>query len=86
MNGPSIEIDIEELALRGFPLEHRDRIGEAFERELHRLLVSDDIPGTMARDDEIAHLDTGTIRLMPSNEPEDTGAQIAQAVYGGLGG
>ncbi|MBA2363346.1 MAG: hypothetical protein H0V86_07460 [Chloroflexia bacterium] len=84
MNGPSIELHIKEIALHGVPPEHRDRIGVAFERELTRLLVSEGLPGKMARDDELTNLDGGTIRLMPGAGPEDMGAQIAQAVYGGL--
>ncbi len=85
MTAGSIEIHVEELVLYGFPPEQRDRIGAAFERQLTRLVVSDGLPQSVAEIDEVAHLDGGTIGLMPGAGPEDTGAQIARAVYGGLG-
>lgn len=88
MKGPHLELHIEELVLHGFAQGDRYPIADAIERELSRLLTEQfreqGIPSSLRHDGEHAHLDAGAFTLAPRSKPAHTGAQIAQAVHGGL--
>lgn len=79
----AIELHIEELVLHGFAPGDRYRIGEAVQRELMRLLGEQGMPPSLGQGGEIARLDGGSFKVT-SNKPETVGAQVAQAVHGGL--
>ena len=85
MTQPNIEVDIEELVLHGFPPGDRHRIGEALERELGRLLAERGATSELASGGEVAGLDGGTFSVEQGARPEAIGAQIAHAVFRGLG-
>ena len=72
MTPRSIELHIEELVLHGFAPGDRYRIGEAVEQEL-------------AQGGEIVSVDDGAFEVAPGSRAEAVGAQVAKAVYGGLG-
>ena len=80
-----IEVDIEELVLHGFSPGDRYRIGEAVERELTRLLADRDVPQSLECGGEIANIDGGAFEVAQGSRAEAVGAQVAKAVYGGLG-
>ena len=84
MTPQNIELHIEELVLHGFAPGDRYRIGEAMERELARLFVEQDTPPSLAREREVARVDGGAFEVKPGSGAEAIGAQVAQAVYGGL--
>ncbi len=88
MSGPHIELHIEELVLHGFERGERYAIADAVERELSRLLseqfAEQGVPSSLAQDMASAHLDAGAINVAPNSRPAAVGAQIAQAVHGGL--
>ena len=79
-----IELEIEELVLRGFALEDRYSIGEAVQQELTRLLAERGVPPSLARSGEIGYLDGGSFAISPGMKAEAIGSQIAQNIYGGL--
>lgn len=85
MKAAEIELYIEELVLDGFAPADRYRIGDAFERELSRLFAEHGVPASLASGLDAPHLDAGTFPFAPGHiAPENIGAQVAQAVYGGL--
>jgi len=83
---PDVRLRIEELVLDGFAPGDRDRIGEAVERELGRLLAERGVPGAVAAGGEAPRVDAGSFELAPEAGPEAIGSRVAAAVYGGLGG
>lgn len=86
MRASEIELHIEELVLDGFADADRYRIGDMFERELSRLLSEQGVPSSLAASGVREHLDAGACRLGAGSTAEQIGAQVAQAVYGGLKG
>jgi len=81
---PTFELHIDEVMLRGFSPGDRRRIGDALERELHRLLAEGALPDRLSGDVHVAELDGGRLDLSPGARGEEVGAMIARAVYGGL--
>ncbi len=84
MKTENVELHIEELVLRGFAPGERYRIGEAMERELVRLFDEQGVPPSLARGSEIERLDGGAFEVAHGSKSETVGAQVAQAIYGGL--
>jgi len=70
--------------LHGLAAGEHYRVGDALERELTRLLTERGAPPSLAAGGEIARLDGGAIELKPDSSAEKIGAQLAQAIYGGL--
>ena len=85
MTPKNIELHIEELVLHGFALGDRYRIGEAVEQELSRLLADRGVPQSLERGGEIASVDAGAFEVAPGSRAEVVGAEVAKAVYKGLG-
>jgi hypothetical protein len=79
-----LDLNIEELVLRGFPGRDRDRIMQAVQVELERLIREEGVPETLSRGGELAGLDAGSIEAEPGSSPEEIGAQVARSLYGGL--
>lgn len=84
MKPARLELHIEELILHGFAASDRYRIGEAVERELSRLFAEQGIPASLIAGLDSPHLDAGAFQVAASSTPSTTGAQLAQALYGGL--
>jgi hypothetical protein len=82
---PSIEVHIEELLLHGFAPGDRYGIGAAVERELTRLFAEHGVLSSLTQDGAIVRLDGRRFQVAPDAKAETIGAQIAQAVYGGMG-
>jgi len=85
MKPKNIELNIEELVLHGFSPGDRYSIGEAVEQELTRLLADRGVPQSLERGGEIANMDGGAFEVAPDSRAQVVGAQVAKAVYGGLG-
>jgi len=84
MKPMNIQLHIEELVLHGFAPGDRYRIAEAVERELQRLLAEQGAPALFGAAVDLARIDAGAFNLKTSANSEMIGAQIAQAVYGGM--
>jgi hypothetical protein len=82
----NIELHIEELVLHGFPRSEQHRIGEAIRQELLRQFSEGGIPDVLTRQDNISRLNAGSIQAEQGGKPERIGMQVAQAVYGSVGG
>jgi hypothetical protein len=80
----SVELHIEELVLHGFAPGDRYKIGEAVQLELQRLLAEQSVPHPLNAGVELAQIDAGAFYVQPNAKPGATGAQVAQAVYGGI--
>lgn len=79
-----IEFHIDELMLHGFAARDRYRIGQAIERELARLLTVQGVPSTLTQSADIAKMNAGSFNVSSASKSATIGAQVAQAVYGGL--
>ncbi len=84
MKPENVELHIEELVLRGFAPGERYRIGEAMERELVRLFDEQGVPLSLAQSVDVSRLDGGAFEVAHGSKSETVGAQVAQAIYGGL--
>jgi hypothetical protein len=83
MRPAHIEVEIEELVLRGFPPVDGHAIRDALRAELERLLAETEPPGF--QEESTTHsLDGGRIELARSATPEAVGKRLALALYGGL--
>ena len=87
----NINLHIEELVLHGFAPGDRYTIADAVERELSHLLAQQSTPFTSAgippiwiHDSGKLLLDAGAFNVAPESRADSIGAQIAQAVHGGL--
>lgn len=81
---PTIELHIEELVLYGFAPADGDRIGEAVQQELARLLTEHGLSSALSTGREIERLNAGTFQLNAQSKAEATGNEVARAVLGGL--
>jgi hypothetical protein len=81
---PVVELHIGELVLEGFPPLDQADLGAMVQQELARLLAERGLPAGLARGGEIASLDAGEFQVKQGSKAPEIGAQIAQAVYGGL--
>lgn len=78
-----IDLQIEDLVLRGFAPRDREALRESVESELTRLLET---RGLEAREISIDAVDARRFQIIPGARPQTTGAQIARSIYESLGG
>lgn len=78
-----IEVEIEEVVLRGFGHLDRRAVGEALESELTRLISGDSVP---ARRLESAVYDGGLLRLPSRHGELALGRGLARATHNALQG
>jgi hypothetical protein len=81
----AVELQIEELVLHGFAPEDGPLLGAVVERELARLLAAEGGPPSLARGGVVARLDGGAFEVAAGATADAIGAQVAQAIYRGLG-
>lgn len=88
MNNMNINIHIERLILDGLPISHSQRplLQAALEAELARLLAADGLTPNLQMGGALPYVPGGSIHLASDGNPKTLGQQIAQAVYGGIGG
>jgi len=84
MNFEDVTVCIEELILHGFEPRDRYAIAVALEREFARLFTENEIPPSLLKGGDVIHVDAGGFEVSPGGTPEAVGAQVAQAIYGGL--
>ena len=80
----TIEVVIDTLALHGFPPGDYVDTGQAVERELARLLLSEGLPPSFAQGGELARLSAPTVQVPPDAAARGLGAQIARALYSSM--
>ena len=74
----TVRVHIRELVLEGVAPGDRNRVGDAVQAELARLLAS---PGGAEFRASAARVDAGAIEVSPGSA---MGPQVAQAIYQGL--
>ena len=77
-----IHLHIEELVLHGFAPGDRQRIGEAVERELTRLIAAQ--PLSQKQNVSMDRVDGGSFHMQINARPASVGEQIAGAIHGGI--
>jgi len=84
----NINIHIERLILDGLPITHSQRplVQASVEAELARLLATDGLASSLQAGGALPNIPGGSIQLTSDGNPHKLGQQIAQAVYGGIGG
>lgn len=84
----NINVHIERLILDGLPITHSQRslVQAAVEAELARLLTDDGLVSSLRTGGAQPKVPGGSIQLAGDGNPHTLGQQIAQAVYGGIGG
>lgn len=84
----NINVSIERLILDGLPLMHNQRplVQAAVEAELARLLAASGLAANLQAGGALPSIPGGSIQLPSDGDPNTLGQQIAQAVYGGIGG
>jgi hypothetical protein len=82
---PSVELHIGELVVHGFPVADRAQLGAVVRQELARLFAERGVPAGLEQGGEIASVDGGELQVAPGGGTPSLGAEIARAVYGGLG-
>ncbi|MGD9096450.1 MAG: hypothetical protein PVF97_00110 [Desulfobacterales bacterium] len=80
-----LNVHIETLALYGFALANRHRIGDAVAHELKRLIRERGLPTSVVRDGDLARLQGGTIRISHNSGVDKISGQIAKSVHEGFG-
>ncbi len=81
----NIELHIEELVLHGFARKDQGRIQRAIEQELTRLLMERGVPDALSHSRDVQQLQGGKFDVRAGMGIEAVGAQVAQAIYGGMG-
>ena len=80
----SVELNIEQLVLHGFPTRDRYRIARAIQRELTRLFTEQGVPASLTTASSINRLDADDLRMATNARAETVGAQVAQSIYRGM--
>jgi hypothetical protein len=81
MSQPQIELHIEELVLRGFPLSDRHRFAEALQSELTRLLTEHSKGKINVRAASIERINAGSFPVANLAKPATIGTQVGQSVF-----
>lgn len=77
----SIQLHINELALRGFEPERGQRIADGFERELAVLLAARGVPEVWTRAKSIEQGTAAAIRVPSGTKGQSIGEQLARTVF-----
>lgn len=80
----NVKLRIDELVLEGFAAGDRFRIAAAVEAELARLFAEQGVPPRLTIGAVVPSVDGGAFDVAAHARPSQIGAQVAQAVYGGL--
>jgi hypothetical protein len=84
----NIHLTIERLILDGLPIDasQRDLVQAAVETELARLFADGTLSPSLLNGGAFPSLSVDAIQLTQGGGPAQIGAQVAQALYGGIGG
>jgi hypothetical protein len=80
----NVEVQVDELILRGPFASSHYAIGDAFSHELGLLFGEMNLGSQLATEMQIPVMRAAQIAIPPNAKPALIGGQIARAVYGGL--
>ncbi|HEX2095733.1 MAG TPA: hypothetical protein VHG28_25265 [Longimicrobiaceae bacterium] len=83
---PNVELSIERLILHGLDPTDGHGLRAAVEAELVRLIAEEGLPPRFAAGGEVARLPGGVFEVPAGAKPAEVAAQVARAVYSGMGG
>lgn len=81
-----LELHIDELVLRGLPYAQRDRISQAIQAELMRLLDESGLPPWLAGGGSLPEVRVDGLQVAAGARTNAVGAQIAGSIYSSLAG
>lgn len=84
MNGPNIELQIDELVLDGFDSLDGSEVKLAVETALSRLLAERGIPPSLASGASIPRAEGREFDIPSGADASTIGSHIAEAIYGGI--
>lgn len=84
MKRPAIKVHIEQLVLHSFEPHDRHAIADAVQRELSSLLAMESQSPQPSVFSDRPRIDAGSFHAERNAGPSSIGAQIAQAVHGGI--
>lgn len=82
----NLELYIDKLVLHGFPKGDRDRIHTAIQLELSRLFTEHGLPHALSQETWIDRMNGGSVAITSKMKEGAIGTQIAQSIYGKMGG
>ena len=84
----TIEVNIDELVLHGFPPGDRYAIADAVQQELSQLvtaqIASEGMPASWGDNSQRAYVNAGSFNVSAGEKSSSIGNQIAQSVHRGL--
>lgn len=82
-----INLHIERLILDGLPIspDQKHLVQASVEAELSRMLSEGGLAQELASGGAVPSVPGGSIKLAPGAKPNQIGAQVARAVYKGMG-
>jgi len=83
----NIHLHIERLVLDGLPItgQQAPLVQAAIEAEMTRLLTTQGLAANLQAGGALPTIRADALQFAPGSSPTHLGAQIAQAVYGGIG-
>ncbi|MCB0806149.1 MAG: hypothetical protein KDC05_10155 [Bacteroidales bacterium] len=81
----SIEINIDELILEGFPYIDRDKIGNSIRNELAKMISEKGMPNAYLDSQQISTVNGGSFFISKGSTPNSIGKQIAKSIFEGFG-
>jgi hypothetical protein len=78
---PNIDLQIDELTVRGVRACDRDQLGNAVQGELTALLAAQGLSEHLRADAVFGHSPSQAVMFTTSTSPSQTGQRIAQSVY-----
>jgi hypothetical protein len=81
----NIELQIDQLVLRGFEGIDQHQVGSAIQNELSRLIREQGLPVSLNQPRVIGNMNAGKFKMGKSTGPRDIGTQVAKKIYKGMG-
>jgi hypothetical protein len=80
----SIELNIDQLVLEGFPSRDRYRLSNAIQQGLDRIIRERGIPDSLRENRRIGQINLDSINMQSNQRPEKLGQQVARSIYNSL--
>jgi len=79
-----IELQIDKIVLEGMTSHQAGRVTRSLKTELTRLFTEKELPTTFGNKSRIPELNSENLKENSYNNPDKTGANIANSIYQGL--
>jgi hypothetical protein len=82
----NLNLQIDHLVLHGFPAGDLHLIHATIQQELTRLFTEQGVPPSLMQGGGVNQVNGGSFEMTVGAKADAIGAQIAQSIYGGMGG